>query len=179
MSARSVCSGTRPSRYHSVRAISAPPRRPATVETNALGAHAHRRLHRALHGAAERDTALELAGDAFSDEVRVGFRLADLDEVQEHFVLAELADRLAQRLDVRALLADHHARAGGVNGDAALLVRTLDDDLADAGLFQLFLDVLADLDVFVEQAAEVGGLAYQRLSAVRLTPRRSPIGLIF
>src|SRR6266481_4043653 len=28
MSARSVCSGTRPSRYHSMRAISAPPRRP-------------------------------------------------------------------------------------------------------------------------------------------------------
>src|SRR3989449_960473 len=28
MSARSVCSGTRPSRYHSYRAISAPPRRP-------------------------------------------------------------------------------------------------------------------------------------------------------
>src|SRR5262252_5690119 len=28
MSARSVCSGTRPSRYHSVRAISEPPRRP-------------------------------------------------------------------------------------------------------------------------------------------------------
>ena len=29
MSARSVCSGTRPSRYYSVRAISDPPRRPA------------------------------------------------------------------------------------------------------------------------------------------------------
>src|SRR5216683_1097624 len=28
ISARSVCSGTRPSRYHSIRAISAPPRRP-------------------------------------------------------------------------------------------------------------------------------------------------------
>src|SRR3984893_14099395 len=28
MSARSVCNGTRPSRYHSIRAISAPPRRP-------------------------------------------------------------------------------------------------------------------------------------------------------
>ena len=30
-SARSVCRGTRPSRYHSVRAISAPPSRPALV----------------------------------------------------------------------------------------------------------------------------------------------------
>ena len=87
-------------------------------------------LHRTLHGAAERNPALELAGDVFGDQVGVGFRLADLDEVHEHLVLAELADFLAQRLDVRALLADHHARTGGVNGDAALLVRTLDDDLA-------------------------------------------------
>src|ERR1043165_1283668 len=31
MSARRVCSGTRPSRYHSIRAISAPPRRPDTL----------------------------------------------------------------------------------------------------------------------------------------------------
>src|ERR671932_201420 len=31
MSARSVCSGTRPSEYISVRAISAPPRRPPTM----------------------------------------------------------------------------------------------------------------------------------------------------
>ena len=30
--------------------------------------------------------------------------------------------------------------------------------LRDAGLLQLLLDVLADLDVFVEQAAEVGAV---------------------
>src|SRR5262249_4910537 len=108
-------------------------------------------LHRALHGAAERDPALKLAGDVFGHQVCVGFRLADFDEVHEHLVLAELGDVLAQRLDVSALLADHHAWAGGVNGDAALLLRTLDDDLADAGLLQLVLDELADLDVFVQQ----------------------------
>src|ERR1700755_1669810 len=33
------------------------------VDTNALGAKAHRRLHRPLHGAAERNAALELLGD--------------------------------------------------------------------------------------------------------------------
>src|SRR3979490_2885498 len=33
------------------------------VDTNAFGAKAHRRLHRALHGAAECDAALELLGE--------------------------------------------------------------------------------------------------------------------
>ena len=148
-------------------------------DTDALGAQAHGRLHRALHGAAERDAALELLGDVFGDQLGVGFGLADLDEVQEHLVLAELGDVLAELLDVRALLADDHARAGGVNGDAALLVRTLDDDLGDAGLLQLLLDELADLDVFVQQAAEVGAVGVPAAVSVRLTPRRNPIGLIF
>src|ERR1700733_2248545 len=38
------------------------------VDTNAFGAETHRRLHRALHGAAERDAALELLGDRFGDQ---------------------------------------------------------------------------------------------------------------
>src|SRR6187397_436787 len=35
------------------------------VDTNALGTETHRRLHGALHGATERDAALELLGDRF------------------------------------------------------------------------------------------------------------------
>ena len=40
------------------------------------------------------------------------------------------ASSLAQLVDVGALLADHHARARGIDRDAALLVRTLDHDPA-------------------------------------------------
>src|ERR1700754_2092903 len=49
------------------------------VDTNAFGAETHRRLHRALHGAAERDAALQLLGDRFRDQRRIELRLADLD----------------------------------------------------------------------------------------------------
>ena len=38
------------------------------VDADALGAEPHRRLHGALHGAAERDAALELLGDRFGDQ---------------------------------------------------------------------------------------------------------------
>src|SRR5205814_9774812 len=51
------------------------------VDTNALGAKTHRRLHRALHGAPERDTALELLRDRFGDQRGVEFGLANFDDV--------------------------------------------------------------------------------------------------
>jgi hypothetical protein len=69
--------------------------------------------------------------------MRVQFRLADFDDVQVQFRLGEVRQLLAQRLDVGALLADDDARTRGVNRDAALLVRTLDDDLRHAGLLAL------------------------------------------
>ena len=54
---QACASGTRPSRYHSVRAISAPPRRPPQVIRITLGAQTHGRLHGALHGTAKCHTA--------------------------------------------------------------------------------------------------------------------------
>src|SRR5258708_7649631 len=51
------------------------------VDTDALGAKTHRRLHCALHGAAERDAALELLGDRLRNRLGVGLGLADFDDV--------------------------------------------------------------------------------------------------
>ena len=69
-----------------------------------------------------------------------------------------LAELLAQHLDVRALLADDDARTGGVDRDAALLVRALDDDACHAGLLAFLVDELADLDVLEQQVAVVLGV---------------------
>ena len=126
------------------------------VDTDAFGAEAHGRLHGALHGAAERNAALELLRDQFGDQLRVEFRLADFDDVDDDVAVGQLGDRLAQLLDVGALLADHHARTRRVNGDAALLVRALDDDLGDRGLLELLHELGADLDVFMQQRAVFG-----------------------
>src|ERR1700676_1440182 len=52
---------------------------PRGIETNTFGAKAQRLLPRALHRAAERNTALQLLGDRFGDQGRIEFRLADLD----------------------------------------------------------------------------------------------------
>jgi len=79
------------------------------VDADALRAKPHRRLHGALHGAAERDAALELLGDRFGDQLRIEFRLADFEDVDDDVAIGELGHHLAQLLDVGALLADHHA----------------------------------------------------------------------
>src|SRR5216684_659897 len=117
---------------------------------DALGAELLRRLDGLLHRAAEGDAALELGGDVLRDELRVGLRLAHLDDVQEHLVLGELLQLLLDLLDARAALADHDARPRGVHVDLHLVGGALDLDLADAGLAQLLLHVLAQLDVLVQ-----------------------------
>jgi hypothetical protein len=134
MSARSVCSGTRPSRYHSERAISAPFRRPADVDLDAQRAQAHRVADRALHRAAEHDATLQLLRDRFRDQLRVELGLAHFGDVDVRRDAHHVGHFLAQLLDVLALLADHDARPGGVDRHAGVVGRALDQDLADPGL---------------------------------------------
>jgi len=126
------------------------------VDADAFGAEPHGRLHGALHGAAESDAALELLRDRLGDQLRIELGLADFDDVDDHVAVGELGHRLAQLLNVGALLADHHARTRRVNGDAALLVRALDDDLRHRRLLELLHQLSADLDVFVQQRAVFG-----------------------
>src|SRR4051812_29173941 len=123
------------------------------VDANAFGAETHRRLHRALHGAAERDPALELLRDRFGDQRCVQLRLADLDDVDDDVGVRDIGDALAQLVDIGALLADHDAGTRRVDRHAALLVRTLDHDPGDRRLLQLLVQDLADLDILVQQLA--------------------------
>src|SRR6266700_2472980 len=119
------------------------------VDANALGAKTHRRLHRALHGAAESDAALELLGDRFGDQGSVEFGLADFDDVDDDVGSGDVGNPLAQLVDVGALLADHHTRTRRMDRHAALLVRTLDHDAGDGRLLEFLVQDLADLDVFM------------------------------
>src|SRR5713101_6735737 len=113
------------------------------VDTNALGAKTHRRLHRALHGAAECDTALELLRDRFGDQRGVELGLADLDDVDDDVGGGDIGNALAQLVDVGALLADHDAGTRRVDRHAALLVRTLDHDPGDGRLLDILVQQLA------------------------------------
>src|SRR5688572_23973975 len=117
------------------------------VDLDAQRAQAHRVADGALHRAAEHDAALELLRDRFGHQLRVEFRLADFGDVDVRRDAHQVTDFLAQLLDVLATLADHHARAGGVDRDARVVGRTLDQDLRDAGLRELLAQHVADLEV--------------------------------
>src|SRR5712672_1612632 len=123
------------------------------VDTNAFGAETHRRLHRALHGAAERDAALELLRDRFGDQGCVELGLADFDDVDDDVGGGDFGNALAQLVDVGALLADHDAGTRRMDRHAALLVRTLDHDPGDRRLLQFLVQHLADFDILVQQFA--------------------------
>ena len=128
------------------------------VDADAFGTEAHRRLNGALHGAAERDAALELLGDRLGNQRRIDLGLAHFDDVEVRFGLRHLHQLLAKLFDVGALLADDQTRTRRMDGDAALLVRALDHDLRDRGLLEFLLKILADLDVLMQQLAVLAGV---------------------
>src|ERR1700754_2544217 len=117
------------------------------VDLDAQGAKAHGVADRALHCTAEHDAALELLGDRLGHQLGVQFGLAHFGHVDVGGNTHHRGDFLAQLLDVLALLADHHARTGGVDRHAGGLGRTLDLDLADAGLSQLLAKHFTDLEI--------------------------------
>src|SRR5712671_5837531 len=123
------------------------------VDADTLGAQPHRRLHGALHRAAERDTALELLGDRFGDQRGVKLGLADLDDIDDDVRGRDIGNALAQLVDVGALLADHDTGTRRMDRHPALLVRTLDHDSRDRCLLQFLVQDLADLDILVQQLA--------------------------
>src|SRR6202012_2522814 len=85
------------------------------VDLDAQGTEAHRVADRALHGAAEHDATLELLSDRVCDKLGIELRLTDFADVDVRRNAHHVGDFLTQLLDVLALLADHHARTGGVD----------------------------------------------------------------
>ena len=180
MSARSVCSGTRPSRYHSVRAISMPFRRPALM---ILMPCAPRRMAFCIARFIARRNMMRFSSccaieSAMSCASSSGLRISSMLTCTGTPIMRCSCPR--SDLDVLALLADDHARARAVNRDARVLGRTLDHDLAHRGVRELLLQVVADLDVLVQHGREVLAVGVPlRASSCAVTERRKPIGWIF
>src|SRR5690606_37411555 len=87
------------------------------VHADALDPELHRGLDGLLHGAAERDAALELRRDALGHQLGVRLGLADLLDVHEELVLGELLKVGLQLLHASAALTDDDARARGEDDD--------------------------------------------------------------
>ena len=155
MSARIVCSGTRPSEYISRRLIS-PPEAAGGGDLDPLSAGPHRRRERALHRATEADPVLELLGDRLRDELRVELGPLDLVDVDVDVLLRDRVQLTAERVHLDAGLADHDPRARREDVHRDPLLVLADEDVGQARVRQLPEDVLADANVLEEVLRELG-----------------------
>src|SRR5271168_967342 len=118
---------------------------------DAFAAETQGRVHGFAHGAAESHALFELQGDGFRDELRIEFRAVDFLDVDVHFAFGALLHVLLELVDFRALAADDDARTRGVNAHDELVGGAFDVDGADAGAFELFFKLGAQLHVFMKQ----------------------------
>ena len=122
---------------------------------NALGTQLHAAANTALHGAAERNPALQLRGDVLGHQlgVQVGlphFHNIDNDGLPEHLLALQ-----AQLLNFRAALADNHAGLCAVDVDANLRGVALNLNLRDACGVQLLLQRFAQVVIFHQDVAKL------------------------
>src|SRR5580704_4696047 len=103
MSARSVCSGRRPCRYHSERAISLPFRRPETRTLMPL------QPKRSAESTDFLMARRKLTRDVLAHQLCVQLRLVDLENVDKDFAVGPLLNVSLQLVDLRALAADDDA----------------------------------------------------------------------
>ena len=124
------------------------------LDLDPFGAGAHRRGQGAFHRAAEGDAVLQLLGDRLGDQLGVELGALDLADVHFHRRAGELVQLFAQRVDFTARLADDDAGASGVNVDGDLAA-ALDRDVREPRVRELVDDVVANLQVFLENVGKV------------------------
>src|SRR5207245_2438826 len=142
---------------------------PCARDPDAVGAQAQRGGDRLLHGAAERDTLLELERHVLRHELGVELGVDDLLNVEIDLLTRPRLQLVLQLLHLRALPADDDARPGRRDRDPRPVGRSLDVDLGDTRVIELILDVAPDLHVLVQQIC----VALRREPAGAPRPRRT------
>src|SRR5213592_4940811 len=168
MSARIVCSGTRPSRYHSLRAISPPPSRPAHAIR--MPSAPRRSAEVTAFFMARRNATRFWSWSAtFSATSWASSSVDDLLDVEVDLLARPRLQLVLQLLHLGPLPADDDARPGRGDRDPRPVRRALDVDLGDARVIELILDVAPDLHILVQQIC----VALRREPAGAPRPRRT------
>src|SRR5205823_1557790 len=89
------------------------------------------------------------------DELGVQLGALDLVDVDVDVLLGERMQLFAQRVDLDARLADHDPGARRVDVDRDPLLVLADQDVGQAGMRELPVDVLTNLDVLDQVAGEL------------------------
>src|SRR5213080_2334505 len=131
MSARIVCSGTRPSEYISERLISVPASRPPHCTFTPC---APERIAEAIERFIARRKLTRFSSCSAIDCATSFAQLGPLDlvDVDVHVLVSHRVDLAPQRIHLDAGLADHDSGSGGVDVDRDPLLVLADQDVGDA-----------------------------------------------
>src|SRR5690606_34863276 len=102
------------------------------------------------HRTTEGDTVRELLGDALRDELSLGLRVLDLEDVQLDLLTGQLLELGADAIGLGAAASDDDARTSGVDVHTHTVTGALDLDLRDAGALEAGGQELADRDIFLD-----------------------------
>ena len=122
---------------------------------DALGTGAHSAGHGVLHGAAVRNTLLQLLSDVLSHQLSVHLGVADFHDVQLDLLADHLLHSQTILLDLLTALADDNTGTGAVQVDGNGVIAALDLNLGNAGTVQGLLEILADLLILDDQVADL------------------------
>src|SRR5206468_8595369 len=128
---------------------------PGDLDLAALRARAHRAGQRTLHRAPEGDAVLQLLRDRLRDELGVKLGTLDLEDVDLDLLARHPVEVPAQGVDLAAGLADHDARARGVDVHLHLVGVLADRDVRQAGVRELAGEVAADRDALGQVVGEL------------------------
>jgi hypothetical protein len=120
-------------------------------DLHALGAESEGRLHRLLHRATEGHAALQLSGDRLRNQLGVELGALNLLDVDVDLTTHLLGQVVAQLVHLGALATDDDPWTRGVDRDADLVRGALDVDLRHPGVIQPRLELLAQLQVGVQE----------------------------
>jgi hypothetical protein len=125
---------------------------PAYEHANALGVCAHGFLNRLLHSATERNTFLQLFRNAATNQIRIQFRLANLNDIQAHALFRLGLQLGAQLINFLTAATNHNTRLGRMNGNRNLVRSSaLNLNTRNRCIRKLFVNDLAQFKIFRKQ----------------------------
>jgi hypothetical protein len=127
----------------------------AALDLDPTRSHPHGALHRALHGATERDALRQLVRDVVGDELCVELGTLDLFDVDPDFLAGKTGELVTELIDFGALLTDDDARTAGMDRHDDLPRLALDADVGDCRVAEPRLQILAKELVLTEQRRKV------------------------
>src|SRR5262245_33357463 len=125
------------------------------TELDPLSAKIHCGLHGFLHRAPISNAAFNLQRDIFGNQLCVELRRLDFLDIDLHLLaVGHLGNFLRHLFDFRALPSDHNSRTRSMNGYANGIPCALDHNFRDRCKLQLFLHVIANLQIIVQKRGE-------------------------